>query len=325
MTLDRPPLTLDAAAYAALAKEDVPCACCGSRDLLSVVGGDRHGLGLQTVVCRRCGLLFTSPRPQAEWFSQFYRFHYRQCYEEVTQPDERYLRRDWIAGRHRRNVEMLTPLAAPTGSLLDVGAADGTFLHQFRTAHPGWKVEGLEPSVDFSRFAQHHYGLDSIRCGDLDDLLPTYPPAAFDLVTASHVLEHLMQPGRFLEMVRRVLRPGGLLFLDVPDAEGRKHGIWNLHIAHLYHFSRQSLTNLLEKHGFVALAARRGLERPDPWTLQVVARMSPELPERWTPPAVHAERIARAFRRHVSTTMADRARLLGRRIAWSVRKRLSLR
>src|SRR4051794_28208649 len=110
--------------YAGLAKEVVPCACCGSERCLSAVKGDRYGFGFVTVVCAECGFIFTNPRPREEWFEQFYRQHYRHFYEGTLVPDQKYLERDWIRGRHSRNLDFLAPLLSSEGVLLDVGCAE---------------------------------------------------------------------------------------------------------------------------------------------------------------------------------------------------------
>jgi 2-polyprenyl-3-methyl-5-hydroxy-6-metoxy-1,4-benzoquinol methylase len=301
--------------YEAAPKETVPCACCGSRDFLVSVVGDRYGFGLQTVVCGRCGLIFTNPRPSPEWFESFYRLHYRTYYEDVETPDEAYLSKDWVRGRQRRNVAFLRGCGLPaTGRLLDVGSAEGTFLRLFEDAFPGWEAHGVEPSASFSAFARSHYGLRNVTTSRLEDL-DAWQESTFDLLTISHVLEHLLNPDWFFRTARRMLKPGGLLFVDVPDVDGESRGLGNLHIAHVYHFSRGSLENFLTRHGFDVVSAGKGGEVPQ-WTFQVLARRTERIPESWSPRPVSADRIARAFRRYagherIGTAWIRRARRAG--------------
>lgn len=129
--------------------------------------GDRYKFGLRTVVCCNCGLIFTNPRPDKEWFGDFYRHHYPHFFFNVTIPDETFLNRDWIRGRHQRNVEMLSSYIPEKGCLLDIGAAEGTFLHFFQKKHPHWEVQGIEPSINFANFAKSYYQLQGIHSGDL--------------------------------------------------------------------------------------------------------------------------------------------------------------
>ena len=293
--------------YGALPKLEIPCACCGGRIFRIATRGDRYGFGLTTVVCKQCGLIFTNPRPSDEWFKEFYRDHYRKYYEDVAEPDDAYLSREWIQGRHRRNVKFLQTLVPRTGALLDVGCAEGTFLHLFQEAFPQWQIQGIEPSSSFSQFARQHYGLSTVRTTTFEEL-DALPDHSFGLITVNHVLEHLLDPNFLFSRVRRLLAPDGLLFIDVPDSEGTAAGLWRLHIGHVYHFTEPTLRNFLAKHGFDHVATARGDENPRPWTLQVLARVGPRLPSNWQAAAVDDGAIARNFARLCHRTFYKRMR-----------------
>jgi SAM-dependent methyltransferase len=179
------------------------------------------------------------------------------------------------------------------GALLDVGCAEGTFLHLFQKAFSDWQIQGIEPSPSFSEFARRHYGLRTVRTTTFEEL-DFLPEQSFSLVTVNHVLEHLLDPN--------------FLFIDVPDSEGVAAGLWRLHIGHVYHFTEHSLKNLLCKHGFTHLATARGDEKPKPWTLQVLAYMNQQLPSNWQPAAVDDSAIARNFARLCNRTLYTRLR-----------------
>jgi SAM-dependent methyltransferase len=280
--------------YPKIANKIIPCACCGSSSFTATCYNDRYNFGIRTVVCNNCGLIFTSPRPENAWFKDFYRYHYRRYYEDVAIPDEAYLNKDWVQGRHQRNVELLSSYLPKSGRLLDVGCAEGTFLHLFTQKFPQWEAQGIEPSEDFSSFARSYYRLASIDTGEIEDLC-NYPPYSYNLITASHVLEHLLDPNFLFIIARRLLKDQGLLFVDIPDAESKDCGIGHLHIAHVYHFSEKSLTNFFHKHGFEIIMSQRGNEKPIPWTLQVIGNKNHVVPIDWKPISVNSKQIARAF------------------------------
>lgn len=294
--------------YDKIPKHTVSCACCGCAAQIHAYTGDRYGLGLSTVVCAKCGLVFTSPRPDDAWFAEFYRLHYRLAYESVEIIDKNYLDQDWIHGRHSRNVELLARFLPPQGSLLDVGCAEGTFLHLFRERFPQWLLEGIEPSRDFSAFAREHFGLGFVKTGSVENLITHYAHESFDLITVSHVLEHLLHPGAFFAIVRQLLKPDGLLFVDVPDVEGQSKGIGNLHIGHVYHFSMLSLNNFFSRFGFERIFSQKGDEVPKPWTLQMLARKRPARSEAWSPSPVDSQLVARNFARYCAAPVGDRLR-----------------
>ncbi|MFN8528533.1 MAG: methyltransferase domain-containing protein [Anaerolineae bacterium] len=297
--------------YRSLPKYEVPCACCGSMDYQVARRGDRFKFGLRTVVCTQCGLLFTSPRPSAEWFDEFYRFHYRKYYEAVDQPDETYLNRDWIRGRHLRNIDILAPHLKPVGMLLDIGCAEGTFLHAFGERFPDWHKIGIDPSESFTAFARSHFHLDNIHQGNIQ-ALTTWDAEQFDLITAGHVLEHLLDPNEFFILCRRLLKPDGLLFIDVPDTESGIRGLQNIHIGHVYHFTRSTISNFLAKHGF-GIVAIQSDSTPHPWTMLVIGAKQLTTPTDWKPQPVDSSAIKRRFYQHTSLSLKTKLYMAYRR------------
>ena len=135
------------------------------------------------------------------------------------------------------------------GRLLDVGCGNGVFLLRARAA--GWKVEGLEPDP-IAAAAGRQAGLD-ITEGFLEGVAPT---GLFDAITASHVIEHVHQPGRFLERIFALLRPDGQVWLATPNAHsvGRRwYGPYWRGLEpprHMTVLSPRALVLLLQRAGF---------------------------------------------------------------------------
>jgi SAM-dependent methyltransferase len=110
----------------------------------------------------------------------------------------------------------------------------------------------VEISVAQARYGENRQGLP-IFAGRLEDA--HFPDASFDLVHASHLIEHLNDPAFFLDEVARVLSPGGLLVLTTPNSDGLQARLlgrrWRSAIYdHLYLFSLRTLRALLEAKGF---------------------------------------------------------------------------
>ncbi|HTW77143.1 MAG TPA: class I SAM-dependent methyltransferase [Thermoplasmata archaeon] len=94
---------------------------------------------------------------------------------------------------------------------LDVGIGGGGLALQM--AHRGWSVYGIDftrpgPSSAFRAEVQ----FVQARAGQ-----PPFANASFDLIVASHVLEHLYDPLEALRSFRSILRPGGRLVIGVPN------------------------------------------------------------------------------------------------------------
>lgn len=106
----------------------------------------------------------------------------------------------------------------PEGRLLDVGCGDGSYLATMQRY--GWEVAGIEPDGAAAAAARRDFRL-IVHPGSLADA--PFPPASFDVITARQVLEHIAEPIAFLEAVASLLKPGGRLFLVMPNAASLGH------------------------------------------------------------------------------------------------------
>jgi len=137
------------------------------------------------------------------------------------------------------------------GRLLDVGCGSGKELEPFKEL--GWDVTGVEMSPYSASKARARLGCE-VLVGDFEEI--PLDDERFDVVRFSHSLEHVQSPRKALEKAFRVLRPSGLLWIEVPNAaslERRLFGAlwfcWDLP-RHLYHFTPETLSRLLTHTGF---------------------------------------------------------------------------
>jgi 2-polyprenyl-3-methyl-5-hydroxy-6-metoxy-1,4-benzoquinol methylase len=136
------------------------------------------------------------------------------------------------------------------GNLLDVGCGTGEFLVAMKAA--GWQVEGLERDERAAAWAREHQQL-AISTGSVEQLNAS--TQQYDIVTLWHVLEHLYNPGRALEIIAQRLRENGVLLIAVPNIAGIDARIYKSNWValdaprHVNHFSLDTLARLGSKHG----------------------------------------------------------------------------
>ncbi len=139
---------------------------------------------------------------------------------------------------------------APGARLLDAGSNFGHFL---KVAQEHYDASGFDLSAAAVAWAGEHFGVRSTVASVYDAGIPE---GSFDAATSWDVVEHLADPLAALEQIRRVLRPGGRLFLSTPDAGsvtarvmGRR---WHYldPVQHITVFSRANLRRALERAGY---------------------------------------------------------------------------
>ena len=143
---------------------------------------------------------------------------------------------EWIKSKSSRHGLKLT------GSLLDFGCGNGSFLGEFHRLFPEWRLTGLEMD-DSNQSTIESIPNATHRAGTIDSLLEAY-----DLISMVHVLEHLVNPINFLVQIRKKLRPGGSLFIEVPNLMTSPFDLFIFD--HCTHFTMESLRWILWKSGF---------------------------------------------------------------------------
>lgn len=133
------------------------------------------------------------------------------------------------------------------GRLLDIGCANGELLRCFSSIAPHWTMVGFEYDDKRRAEVESIPGVESFAWGSLDKI-----NEPFDIITLIHVLEHLPRPGAWLKDLHRILKPNGLVIIQVPDP---KINPYNLLVAdHCSHFIIPDLINIAEQAGYRVIA-----------------------------------------------------------------------
>jgi len=144
--------------------------------------------------------------------------------------------------------EIVKPALVPdrNAEILDIGAGSGYALDLFgREGHRAIGVNYIKADADACRVK----GLDCVE-GDMHALRPYWGGKA-DIVWARHVLEHSPFPLLALYEFRRVLKPGGLLYIEVPS--GGTACEHESNPSHFSIFSQKAWACLLVRSGFEIL------------------------------------------------------------------------
>ena len=158
----------------------------------------------------------------------------------------------WYRAMHGHALRALAPLAAGA-CVLDAGCGTGGFLARLRGARADIAPYGVEYDEGAARRAAAKAGVH-VACGTVNAL--PFPDSFFDAVTSLDVICHAgVDPVAALGEFRRVLRPGGLLVLNLPGHEWLKSA-HDIRVHNARRFERAGTTAMLGAAGFAAADPR---------------------------------------------------------------------
>lgn len=164
---------------------------------------------------------------------------------------------------------------AADAAILEVGSNDGSFL-AFLAANGFTRLMGVEPSRQLAAIATARgFSIESGYCTATGAEAMRARLGAFDAIVCRHTLEHVPDPADLLRAIALLLRPGGLVLIEVPDFDWvietlAVHEIWDEHVSY---FARTNLSNALVRQGFEMIACER-IRFRDTRNLVALARAS---------------------------------------------------
>jgi SAM-dependent methyltransferase len=258
------------------------------------LGGSTQAFTL--VKCDGCGLIYLNPRPTPTEIHAYYPMEYYpleetrerkaidRFFKRISNVQKKGIRKEFygypegpgtrrsgLARALRRLVLFpeychlkfagrdIIPFRGE-GRILDVGCGPGKVLRVLRDQ--GWDGYGVDFSPVAVEYARNEHGLN-VTLGNLFEA--AYKDAFFDVVVFNHSLEHMYNPVETLREVYRILKPGGLRLINIPNAgsfEARVFGKWWVQWdvpRHLFHFTKETMAQLLSKTGFRLLKIKDGV------------------------------------------------------------------
>jgi len=237
-----------------------PCPACAStartllyRQKFSQLSEKSMLSGYDVVTCQACGCGYANAIPPQSWFDAYYRemskYEFAQRDGQESPFDEQ---------RFHDISDLLARFAPSTETrFFDFGSATGGLLHQLQKR--GYlNLLGLDPSPACATLAEKLYGIRVVAPGPDDEPIAEAP---FDFIIFVGVLEHLAETGPILERLREALAPGGLIFVEVPDALGFADvpdaPYQQFSVEHINFFSDVSLTRIMAGQGFAPVHVER--------------------------------------------------------------------
>ena len=220
----------------------IDCPVCGNSRKKVFVSCDEFTFAR----CLSCGLVYQDPQPLPNDLSRRYDKEYFN-YELENEDNFYTLMR---LGLNDIRFDRISGKIEEPRRFLDVGCATGRLIYEL--SKEGWEAEGVELCPPSAQFAREQRKMKVFN-GTLENA--AFPGGYFNVVHASHLIEHLTDPKTFLEEIRRILHPRGYCILVTPNVSGFQarlfRGCWRSAIAdHMCLFSLRTMKYMLEREGF---------------------------------------------------------------------------
>ena len=194
--------------------------------------------------CPDCHVIYCDPTPTKEQIIDFYStggYEFNRWKQEYKA--ETYIKK--LNTKQKR------------GKFLDIGCATGYMINKI-SQDSDWEVYGVELSKNPALFARNVLKLQNITHGDL--FSANYHNDIFDCINISDVLEHVPNPIEFLSECRRILKPDGIIMLDVPNGYNDSRGLITYHqkfhqsgchaSGHIFFFQKETFHHIFNNIGF---------------------------------------------------------------------------
>ncbi|MBL7884487.1 MAG: methyltransferase domain-containing protein [Bacteroidia bacterium] len=210
------------------------CTICNSRKLVSIKTFSHAYL----VKCTNCNFIFSHKKATIEELTKHYTNYPR--YDSLSPITEK---------RYNELLDQFEPFRK-TNNMIDLGCSNGLFLECAKKR--GWNVHGTE----FAEECINACKKKGIVIYKSDQLPKDLLAQKFDVVTSFEVIEHINTPNEEIELIKSLLRSGGVFYFTTPNFNSISKYLlkekWNIveYPEHLSYFTPKTINYLLKKHGF---------------------------------------------------------------------------
>ena len=254
---------------------------CGNNDncmdkLVSCI--DMHGIPLDVLLCRKCGLLRAAEIFDVASNENYYRFEYRDIHNSGGRSASSYFNDQLERGESFLKIARENRIIDEVATVLEIGCGSGGILYPFHLA--GKKVAGFDYDENYVGYGRGK-GM-ALHCMGKD---PSVKAEPYDLLILSHVMEHFLDPrSELLQLIEQV-KPGKYVIIEVPGVFAEVpakvlygYPVRYFQVAHVVQFFYRDFLNLF--YASLGLEILYGDEN---------ATFLLRKPHDWTPPAVVAD------------------------------------
>jgi 2-polyprenyl-3-methyl-5-hydroxy-6-metoxy-1,4-benzoquinol methylase len=239
------------------------CVACGYENnfarIKKVIHNPKSIFKSDILVCKKCGLGVVEQAPTQDQIISYYQDKYWAELPRLQTPIKAEWKNDFVKKERPAAQFAFVNKTYPNGGLnsgieaLEIGAGQAC-VAQYLRLKTGCKISVIEAGEQWIDF----YIANKITlAARLWPLHPTAMEKKYDLILASHWLEHALNVKHTIRDFRKILKPEGRVFIEVPNCGD---GYFSCPIGcspHMLFFTAKSLKLLFESHGFETVKISR--------------------------------------------------------------------
>jgi len=208
------------------------------------------------VACNDCGFCYANNIPSQKEFNNYYAemSKYEFDYKAGLVSDE------YLDHFNKMSKLLIPYLKEKNEKILDIGCSTGALLSILKS-HGYSNLLGIDPSPSCVETVKQLYNIQA----EVNTISGFKWNQKFDVIILSAVLEHFVDFTDAMHKIRSLLNDGGLLFIEIPDAERFDSYIYTpfqqFSIEHINYFSQYSIKNLLTKFSFEIIEIQKNENR----------------------------------------------------------------
>jgi len=225
------------------------CNLCNHKKFVTVSKKVRDSKKSKIIQCTKCNNIQLEPIPTIEEDKKFYNKNLQMKNIKIKFQINKLKKKS--QEDTKRRIKFISKFLKKDSKILEIGSGYGFFLEGMQKH--GYEIEGIEVSKERLEYAKKKK-LKIFDINLLDDsstILKKY-----DLIVSFHVLEHIVDPKKFLKEIRTMLKSKGKIIFEVPNSNdyqlklNSKYNEWYWQRAHINYYHPKTLSKLLKNSGF---------------------------------------------------------------------------
>jgi len=220
--------------------------------------------GYDVVICDKCGFVYADNIPDQNFFEAYYREMSKKSFyikSKVFKKEKNSNYEKEMFKRLNYSFNCFKKYLKKSYRILDLGCYTGELMKILKDN--GYKnLLGVDPSDYAVKVAKDRYGIKVIKASTFDNLSSL---GKFDFIIVNHVMEHIKSLNDFLQKVKSMLNPGGMIYIETPDADNffisqsnkylpeHQEAFQQFSVEHINFFTKKSTRNLFLKNGLINL------------------------------------------------------------------------